>query len=197
ARAWPRGGGWVLAAAVVAAVGLVAERVWRHWTRAAGNPFRTARLVASRMPGVSLDLLAVLELRRAMAHDPSFSTELALAHLRAVDARAAQLDAQTVVDRSAVRRAGLLALGALAAVALVCAAWPDRRRALPAALRPAAADGRQLSREPITGELEVLYQYPAYTGLAPRTVTSTGDLAGPKGTVVQLRTRADRVVTGA
>jgi hypothetical protein len=197
ARAWPRGVRWVLAAAVLATVGLVAERLWRHWTRAAGNPFRTARLVASRMPGVSLDLLAVLELRRAMAHDPSFSTELALAHLRAVDARTAELDAQAVIDRAAVRRAGFLALGALAALALVSAVWPDRIRALLKALRPATAAGRQLAREPITGELEVLYQYPAYTGLAPRTVTSTGDLGGPKGTVVQLRTRADRAVTGA
>ena len=197
ARAWPRGVRWVLVAAAVVAVGLVAERIWRHWTRAAGNPFRTARLVAARMPGVSLDLLAVLELRRAMAHDPSFSTELALAHLRAVDARTAQLDAQAVVDRAAVRRAGLVALGALVALALVCAAWPDRMRAALVALRPATSAGRQLAREPITSELEVLYQYPAYTGLAPRTVTSTGDLAGPKGTVVQLRTRADRMVTGA
>ena len=197
AGAWPRGVRWVLAAAVVAAVALVAERMWRHWTRSAGNPFRTARLVAARMPGVSLDLLAVLELRRAMAHDPSFSTELALAHLRAVDARTAQLDAQAVVDRAATRRAGLVALGALAALALVSGVWPDRMRALVLALRPAAASGGQSAREPITGELELLYQYPAYTGLAPRTVTSTGDLAGPKGTVVQLRTRADRTVNGA
>jgi len=197
ARAWPRGVRWVLVAAAVAAVGLVVERIWRHWTRAAGNAFRTARLVASRMPGVSLDLLAVLELRRAMAHDPSFSTELALAHVRAVDERTALLDAQVVVDRAAVRRAGLIALGALAGLALVCAAWPDRVRAVLGALRPAASSGGQLAREPITGELEVLYQYPAYTGLAPRTVTSTGDLAGPKGTVVQLRTRADRAITGA
>jgi Domain of unknown function (DUF4175) len=197
ARTWPRGVRWVVAAAVVVAVGLVADCIRRHWTRAAGNPFRTARLVAARMPGVSLDLLAVLELRRAMAHDPAFSTELALAHLKSVDARTAHLDAQAVVDRGAVRRAGLAALGALAALALVCAVWPDRVRALLAELRPAASSGRQLAREPITGELEVLYQYPAYTGLAPRTVSSTGDLGGPKGTVVQLRTRADRVVSGA
>ena len=59
------------------------------------------------------------------------------------------------------------------------------------------SSGAPGTREPITSELEVLYQYPAYTGLSPRTVTSTGDLAGPKGTVVQLRTRADRTVTGA
>jgi hypothetical protein len=197
ARTWPRGVRWVVAAAVVVAVGLVADRIRRHWTRAAGNPFRTARLVAARMPGVSLDLLAVLELRRAMAHDPAFSTELALAHLKSVDARTAHLDAQAVVDRGAIRRAGMAALGALAALALVCAVWPDRMRALLAELRPAASSGRQLAREPITGELEVLYQYPAYTGLAPRTVSSTGDLGGPKGTVVQLRTRADRAVSGA
>src|SRR5262249_50772003 len=74
---------------------------------------------------------------------------------------------------------------------------PDRMRSLLAGLRPAAASGAQGAREPITGELELLYQYPAYTGLAPRTVTSPGDLAGPKGTVVQLRTRADRTVSGA
>jgi len=197
ARAWPRGARWILAAALLVAVGLVAERIWRHWARAAGNPFRTARLVAARMPGVSLDLLAVLELRRAMAHDPAFSTELALAHLKSVDARTAQLDAQAVVDRGAVRRAGLAALAALAAVALVCAVFPDRVRALVLSLRPAATSGSQVAREPITGELEVLYQYPAYTGLAPRTVSSTGDLGGPKGTVVQLRTRADRAVNGA
>ncbi|HUM10838.1 MAG TPA: DUF4175 family protein [Myxococcaceae bacterium] len=197
AGSWPRGARWVLAAAVVVAVALVAERVWRHWSRAAGNPFRTARLVAARVPGVSLDLLAALELRRAMAHDPSFSTELALAHLRSVDARTAQLDAQAVVDRLAVRRAGFLALGALAALALLSLVWPDRMRALLVALQPAAAPGRLSAREPVTGELEVLYQYPAYTGLAPRTVTSTGDLAGPRGTVVQLRTRADRTVSGA
>src|SRR5262249_62328098 len=118
AKAWPRGVRWVVAVAVVAAVALVAERVWRHWTRAAGNPFRAARLVAARVPGVSLDLLAALELRQAMAHDPSFSTELALAHLRAVDARTAALDAQAAVDRMAVRRPGGPALGALAGLAL-------------------------------------------------------------------------------
>jgi len=197
ARAWPRGVRWLLVASLVVAVVLVVERVWHHWTRAAGNPFRTARLVAARMPGVSLDLLAALELRRAMAHDPSFSSELALAHLRSVDARAARLDAQTVVDRRAVRRAGFLALGALAAVALVCGVWPDRVKTLLLALRPASTPGAQGTREPITAELEVLYQYPAYTGLSPRSVTSTGDLSGPKGTVVQLRTRADRTVNGA
>lgn len=197
AKAWPRGVRWVLAVAVLAAAGVVAERVWRHWTRVAGNPFRTARLVAARVPGVSLDLLAALELRQAMGHDPAFSTELAFAHLRAVDARTAALDAHAVVDRAAVRRAGSIALGALVALGLVGGLWPDRMRALLVALRPAAAAGAQGAREPITAELELLYQYPAYTGLAPRTVTSTGDIAGPKGTVVQLRTRADRQVVGA
>ena len=55
-----------------------------------------------------------------MAPDPAFSTELALAHLKSVDARTAHLDAQAVVDRGAIRRAGMAALGALAALALGC-----------------------------------------------------------------------------
>jgi len=197
ARAFPRGVRWMLAAALLAALAVVAERIWRHWTRAAGNPFRTARLVAARLPGVSLDLLAALELRRAMAHDPSFSTELALAHLRSVDARTAQLDVHAVVDRGAVRRAALLALAALGALGLLAAAWPERLRGLSLVLRPATAADALGAREPITGELELLYQYPAYTGLAPQAVTSNGDIAGPKGTVVQLKTRADREVNGA
>ena len=198
ARAWPRGVRWVLVAAAVAAVGLVVERIWRHWTRAAGNPFRTARLVAARMPGVSLDLLAVLELRRAMAHDPSFSTELALAHLRAVDARTGPArrpgsggpgHGPPGGPRRArcARRPGAGLCRVAGPDACACSSRSVRRQ-----LR-----GPRLAREPITGDLEVLYQYPAYTGLSPRTVTSSGDLSGPKGTVVQLRTRADRTVSGA
>ena len=107
ARAWPRGVRWVLVAAAVAAVGLVAERIWRHWTRAAGNPFRAARLVARACP------VSRWTCSRCSSSAGRFRTirrsppELALAHVRAVDARTAHLDAQAVVDRAAVRRAGL------------------------------------------------------------------------------------------
>ena len=169
----------------------------RHWARLTGSPYRTARLVAAKVPGVSLDLLSALELRRALGMEPGFSSELVLAHLRRIDARAAELDLDRVVSPHRVRRAGLFALGALALLALVAGAFPERLRALLVQLRgaPGAVAG---TREPITGELEVLYQYPAYTGLAPRRVTgSTGDIGGPKGTVIQLRTRADRAVQGA
>src|SRR5262249_41148653 len=51
ARAWPRGVRWVLGAAVLATVGLVAERLWRHWTRVAGDPFRAAGPLRARGPG--------------------------------------------------------------------------------------------------------------------------------------------------
>jgi hypothetical protein len=196
-KPWPRFAGWVLAGAALGAVVLAGVRVWTHWARRAGDPFRTARLVASRVPGVSLDLLAALELRRALAQAPGFSEELASAHLRQVDAIATRLDPRAVVDRTAGQRAGLLGLGALALLAVVAGVWPDRLRALASLLRPAAATA-QSSREPITGDLELTYQYPAYTGLAPRTVTgSTGDIGAPKGTVVQLKSRADRHVQAA
>lgn len=196
-RPWPRLAGWVLGGAAMAAAVLAVVRVWTRWARRAGDPFRTARLVASRVPGVSLDLLAALELRRALAESPGFSEELASAHLRQVDAIATRLDPSEVVDRGPGRRAGFLALGALALLALLAGAWPDRLRALVSQLRPGAASTPS-TREPITGDLELTYQYPAYTGLAPRTVTgSTGEISAQKGTVVQLKSRADRPVQAA
>ena len=197
AKPWPKSAMWVLGAVVVAAAALAVERLWRHWAQLVRNPYRTARMVAARVPGVSLDLLSALELRRTLGVDQGFSTELVLAHLRQVDARAAELDLERVVSPHRVRRAGLLALGALALLAAVAGVFPDRLRGLLTQLR--GASGASVgAREPITGELELLYQYPAYTGLAPRSVTgSTGDIGGPKGTVVQLKTRADRTVAGA
>ena len=52
--------------------------------------------------------------------------------------------------------------------------------------------------DPITGDIEVTYQYPAYTKRDPRTLSGTGgDLRAPRGTEVRLVTRADRVVKAA
>jgi hypothetical protein len=46
-------------------------------------------------------------------------------------------------------------------------------------------------REPITGDIELTYRYPAYTGLTPRTVAgSNGEVSAPIGTEVALKTRS-------
>ena len=54
------------------------------------------------------------------------------------------------------------------------------------------------SLDPITGDIEVTYRYPAYTKRDPRTLSGTGgELRAPRGTEVRLVTRADRVVKAA
>jgi hypothetical protein len=53
-------------------------------------------------------------------------------------------------------------------------------------------------RDPITGDVELTYAYPAYMRREPRTLSGTGgEIRAPKGTEVSLRTRADRDVKAA
>jgi Domain of unknown function (DUF4175) len=187
----------LLAAGALAALGLLCWRGLFHARRSAGDQFRTARLVAARLPGVNLDLLAALELRAALGNTDAFSQELARAYLAGTDQRAATLDARHVVDARPTRAAVLLAVGALVLLGLGALLAPQGLRPLAALFR--RADARSASsREPITGDVELTYRYPAYLGLLPRTVAgSGGEVSAPLGTVVELRTHSDRPVAQA
>jgi hypothetical protein len=197
ARSLPSVARALLITGVLSAVGLFAWRGLIHALRTAGDRFRTARLVAGRLPGVSLDLLAALELRAALGRTDAFSQELARAYLSGTDAQASALDARHVVDGRPTRLALVLALSALGCVALGALVAPQAFRAVVHLVRPAAVRP-EASREPITGDVELTYQYPAYTGLPPRTVSgSGGEISAPVGTVVELRTRSDRPVAQA
>jgi hypothetical protein len=194
AQSTPLGARGVLALGVLGALGLVGWRGLWHARRSAGDQFRTARLVAARLPGVSLDLLAALELRAALGDTDAFSQELARAYLSGTDVRAAALDARHVVDGRPTRLAVLLAAGGLALLALGALLAPQGLRPLVGLLHRTEARAA-MSREPITGDVELTYRYPAYTGLVSRTVSgSGGEIAAPVGTVVELRTRSDRPV---
>ena len=194
APSWARG---LLALGALGGLGLFGWRGLFQARRSAGDQFRTARLVAARLPGVNLDLLAALELRAALGNTDTFSQELARAYLSGTDVRAAALDARHVVDGRPTRVAVLLATTALALLALGALFAPSGLRPLAGLLR--AAEGKTApSREPITGDVELTYRYPAYVGLLPRTVTgSGGEISAPVGTVVELRTRSDRPVVTA
>ena len=197
AKSAPTSARVLLAAGVLGALGLLGWRGLVHARISAGDQFRTARLVATRLPGVSLDLLAALELRAALGHADTFSQELARAYLAGTDLRAAALDARHVVDGRPTRLAVLLAAAALGMLALGALFAPQGLRPLVGLLRPAEARS-PLSREPITGDVELTYRYPAYVGLLPRTVSgSGGEISAPAGTVVELRTRSDRPVVQA
>src|SRR5579862_503158 len=97
--------------------------------------------------------------------------------------------------RSARARAAAAPVGAgAAALALVVgAAWlfPAVGLGLRTLIhRPSLFDGAAVSDGPLVGDVRVTYQYPAYTGLPPRTVDgSTGDLVAVKGTRVRLDAR--------
>ncbi len=197
ARSMPSAARGLLAAGVLTALGLLGWRGLVHARRSAGDQFRTARLVAARLPGVSLDLLAALELRAALGNTDAFSQELARAYLSGTDVRAAALDARHVVDGRPTRLAWLLVVAAFSLLGLGALFAPQGLRPLVGLLRAAEARSA-MSREPITGDVELTYRYPAYTGLLPRTVSgSGGEITAPVGTVVELRTRSDRPVVQA
>jgi hypothetical protein len=150
------------------------------------------------MPELSLDLLAGVEIRDALGRENGFSVQLAKAFLRQLDGRAALQDARKAIDPKQGRVAGLVCLGVLllsaGTVTLFNEQWWN---GFGAALErsPGPAETRL---EPITGEVELSYRYPAYSGLAPKTVPGTmGEISALAGTEVQLRTRADREVSRA
>ncbi len=182
----------VIAAAVAVALGVVlaVSRV--------GDELKAARLLGERLPSLQLDVLAAVELLRE-AKAGQHSEALAAAFVQQIDERAKGVRAQSALDARRTRRAGA-ALGAVLLVSL--AVVGALRVRWWSGLVHATQSGAQLAGpvrlEPVTGDIEITYRYPAYTGLAPRTLpVSTGEVTAPKGTEVALKTRADRDVTRA
>lgn len=163
-----------------------------------GSEIRTARMLGEKLPELSLDLLAAVEIRRALERENGFSAELARAFLRQTDDRASLQNPQLALDSQRTRFAALCLSLALALSGLIVAFAPgDWMGGVTAALTspPRAAPSR---REPITGDIELTYRYPAYSGLAPKTVPGTnGEVSALAGTEVQIKTRADREVARA
>nr|WP_153865521.1 MULTISPECIES: DUF4175 family protein [Myxococcaceae] len=205
---WLPGGRALLALAPLTALGLAALfGLWRA-ARAVGDDARTARRVGEARPELSLDVLAAVELQRERAaQEPTpdeaparHSAALADAFLAQMDARADGVDARGIVEAEPARRAGLvLAAALLLALGLVLLAGGRVRSGLSRALQTQGAAGAEAAPvEPITGDIELTYRYPAYTGLAPRTVPgTTGEVSAPAGTEVALKTRSDRPVARA
>ncbi len=191
-----RWGRVALVLAPLAALGALALVAWRL-KRAVGDPSKTARLLSQTVPGVTLELLAAVELSRALGERHDFSPALAKAFLDGVDARVGTLDPRALVDPKPLRRGALGTLAAaLFAVVLLGASGARVKDGLGRLVTPAPQAA--LVREPITGDFELTYRYPAYTGLEPRTVVgSDGSIVGPAGTELVLKTRADRDVEGA
>jgi hypothetical protein len=192
-----------LGALLLAAGAFVWQGVLRV-RREVGDPASTARLLASRLdsPDLRRGLLPAFELSRELARPRvDFSRALARAHIGQVAQRARQARLELALPDRTVRRAGraffFAALFFLGAVALF--RGPMMRGArLVVWGREAPAAKSSTTAEPVTGDVELTYLYPAHTRLPSRTLPNTnGDISAPKGTQVRLKTRADREVEKA
>ncbi|HEX9241289.1 MAG TPA: DUF4175 family protein [Anaeromyxobacter sp.] len=197
ARGWVRGvalGGAALAAS--AAAGWAALRL----LRTAWSDEAAARTVGAGEPALRSALVSSIELSRERADVQAsgrFSVALLDAHVAWTAERARQVRLDQAVPARIARRGGVALLAALAVAGL-------------AALGSGGALGKGFSRllaraaaaapsaDPITGDIELTLRYPAYMRREPRTLSGTGgEIRAPKGTEVELRTRADRKVDQA
>ena len=169
--------------------------------RRASGPASVARSVGERAPELRSDLLSAVELEgeydraRASGH---VSAALIDGHAARTAERARDLDLTRVVPATPARRGA----GALAAVlAIACVAAIVAPRTLGVGWRRLTGNAGPVSvrrAEPITGDIQLTYVYPAYMRREARTLSGTGgEISAPKGTDVRLETRADRAVTAA
>ena len=188
---WPGRALWGLCLAGVVA-GLVLLRRRSSLQKAAArakDPVALARLLCEA--GAGRELLSSMELR-LNAPEGTSRELLSLLHVRAA-AEAMRLHPEQALPPRVLLRPALalaLALGVTAG-ALWVGQRPLRLGLLRLLLGEAAAP--PVEPEPIAGDLQLTYLYPAYTGLPPRVEEGTvGDLRAPKGTELKIQARADR-----
>ncbi len=173
----------------------------RDLVRRLGGDALTARTVAAADPAFRSALQSSVELlreREAIAEGGQLSVALVDAHVERTAERARTLDLSRALSARPALQVGWLLLAVVGVHLLAFAA--GRGPLLAAYRRVLAGDppGSPIMRDPITGDIELTYRYPAYMRREPRTISGTGgEVRAPKGTDVGLRTRADRVVATA
>lgn len=193
--------------AVALAGGLTAVAVAFAWAvrallRTARSEEAAARTVARFEPALRSDLVSAVELSRErpdIQASDRYSVALLDAHVERTASRARTLDvARAIPDRWA-RYGGLFLLGVVVLHAVVLVAGGARfARAYGRVVSGDPRGAQALIVDPITGDIELTFQYPAYMRREPRTLSGTGgEIRAPKGTEVTLRTRADRDVKAA
>ncbi|MFL5300763.1 MAG: hypothetical protein ACJ79R_10530, partial [Anaeromyxobacteraceae bacterium] len=186
-----------------AAIAVVTALAWAAVAlmRRASTPAAVARTVGRAAPELRGDLLSSVELEdeyEEVRSSGRFSVAMVDAHISHTAARARGLDLSRVISSRPARHALFAALGAFALHLLALAVAP---RATASGWQRLAGGGPAASvrrAEPITGDVELTYVYPAYMGRPARTISGTGgEVNAPKGTEVRLVTRADRPVEAA
>jgi hypothetical protein len=180
--------------ALVAGVWLPARAV-RH-DRAA------ARRAGVLLPALASDLLSAVELAGPPSSDPrasAVSTRLVSAFQDYVAGSVGAVDARHLVPLRPAARAIATAVAGVAAVIAAAALSPAMSRGLRTLVHtPSLFEGAAISDAALIGDVRITYNYPGYTGLAPRTVEgSTGDVAAVKGTRVRIETHPLRAARKA
>jgi hypothetical protein len=181
----------------------VALEGWRsaRALRASREPAAVARTITGSDGPLRSALVSAVELGRDRGEiegSGRFSLALLDAHVERSARSLAAIDLVQAIPARPVRRAagGLAAVAAvllLAAIVSPAGVRGGLRRIL--AGDPATA---RLALDPITGDVELTLRYPAYMRREPKTLSGTGgEIRAPKGTEVELKTRADRPVKGA
>jgi len=189
-------------ALALTALSLLGAATWAAFallTRAASEE-AIARSIGRAEPALRSDLLSAVELRRDYAglEAAGYSLPLVDAHIGLTAGRTAAVDLRLALPSRPAQRAGLALLAALAANLL---ALPLAGKGLGAGWARLLGMGPALpvaQADPITGDVELTFLYPAHTGRPPRTVSGTGgEITAPRGTQVRLAARADRPVEAA
>lgn len=143
------------------------------------------------------DVLSAVELCRRPA---GFSQVLVRAQAGAAVAAVQRHPARAVLPWSRLRRPAGASLAASLLGGAALALFPADVARGAAALLPPLVSARvstALADAPIVGDISLEYVYPDYMAEPPRTVPSTsGDVAAPRGTVVRIRTRSLRPISG-
>ncbi len=162
--------------------------------RALREDAAAARRVGALIPPLASDLLSAVELHhppRAGHGTPLVSRTLVRAFQGDVARALGPVEPRALVP---LRPAAVaVATFAGAAAAAIATAWlfPSVAQGMRTLVhRPTLFEGAAVSAAPLVGDVRIFYQYPAYTGLPPRTVDgSTGDVVAVKGTRVRIETR--------
>ncbi|ABC84034.1 DUF4175 family protein [Anaeromyxobacter dehalogenans] len=196
--------GFRLVALGGAGLALLGSAIGAVWTllRGARDDEAAARTVAAGEPALRSALLSSVELARArplLAASGELSVELLDAHLDLTAERARGLDLARAIPDRAARQAGW-ALAAVLGLHLLGLAGLGHgfRAAYGRVLGGDPPGAPAVQADPITGDIELTYRYPAYMKRDPRTLSGTGgEVRAPRGTEVELKTRADRPVVAA
>lgn len=171
----------------------------REIARETDQSLRVAGLAEELVPELGTAARSAVDLRRQLAGEFGFSRGLAEDHVLRTARQLEKLDLGSRYLKSRLprrqRSGGALGLTLLFAIIAWSALDEGRGRFLTFLSDPTAA---RVSDVPLTGDITITYNYPAYTGLSPRVVPGgDGSISAVVGTEVQIEAVADREVDRA